>query len=351
METDSFFRRAFTGAIKDSLVEWPNAVLTSLPNSDDIPAINSLAQQVLGSCRRLLTELLNISAQHFVLDHVHHWSMQMLSELPPCTPGYFDFSTSSRSSSDFSTQVVPRKMLEGPKQQALDRRYRRDISALDYQASFIDDPHLIIRYFWCLSSRECVAADLAALNIAEYDMMPLEFYWDSAKQAYDEARHAQSYFDLSISLYPRVAQSLPKDSEIRGIMDEFLELGTGLPIPAEGNHYPAICDASLVERLVLMNIMTETPAVGRKRDHLRSHLAAKYSDIGMVIEVDLYDEMFHAVLGKKWLEYMYPDKPTRDAALLDAMLLRGFLLSLSVAEGGKRDPIEFLREATASIIA
>jgi hypothetical protein len=343
VETDQFFRAAFPGSLKDHLVEWPESIISALPESDDSAGIHSLLLQVSGSCRSLLAKLADLSMKHFVLDHVGRWSARMLKEVPAGKRARIDFSTPSRP----ANSVAPRKVLEGPKQQTLDKRYRRGISARKYQATFIDDPHLVVRYFWCLSSREGVASDLAALNIAEYDLMPLEFYWDSAKQVYDEARHAKTYFDLSISLYRSVAHSLPRDSEIRKEMDPFLKSGKALPIPAEGNHYPVVHAASLVERLVLMNVMTETPAVGRKRENLRSGLAASYPQVATVIETDLYDEMFHAILGKKWLEYLFPDKTHRDEAIMDAALLRGFLFTLSVAEGENSDPITLLREATS----
>ena len=74
---------------------------------------------------------------------------------------------------------------------------------------------------------------------------------------------------------------------------------------------------------------------------------ASYPEVGTVIEIDLYDEMFHRILGKKWLEYPFPERAQREQAMMDAALLRGFLFTLSVAEGERRDPTALLIEATA----
>jgi hypothetical protein len=41
----------------------------------------------------------------------------------------------------------------------------------------------------------------------------------------------------------------------------FFKTGSGLPIPSEGNFYEVMWRADLVERLILMQIQTETPAV------------------------------------------------------------------------------------------
>jgi hypothetical protein len=346
-EADEFFRTSFSGSMKDRLMEWPPAIFNSLPESDDRLGIEKLLTPVVGSCGHLLARLRGLSEKHFVLDHMHRWAGRMSNNVP-VSDAPLDFHVQPKPSLPHDSREEPRKVLEGPQDQVLDKRYRRDVSARTFQAFFIDDPHQVIRYFWFLSSLECGASDIASLNLAEYDLMPFEFYWDSAKQVYDEARHAQTYFDLSISLFHRVSSSLPKKSETFQIMKNFLKSGIGLPINAEGNHYPLVHSASLVERLVLMNIMTETPAVGRHRENLRSNLAATYPEVATVIETDLYDEMFHAILGKKWLEYLFPDSVQREDAIKDAALLRGFLFTLSLAEAAQKDPVELLNEAISS---
>jgi hypothetical protein len=61
-----------------------------------------------------------------------------------------------------------------------------------------------VPYFWTLAIREAMACDSCALSGIEYDNLPLEFYRDIAKQAWDEAIHAEMFLRLSVELMPEV---------------------------------------------------------------------------------------------------------------------------------------------------
>lgn len=206
----------------------------------------------------------------------------------------------------------------------LDPIFQPSFSLLESpQPSFRDDRLSAISYFWYLSIKECLASELCALNIAEYDGLPLAFYCDMAKQCYDETRHAYHFLQTSL-------EWLINNPEISGaprsaIAEHNLHI-RGLAIPIQGNFFEMIHAADLAERLILMNAKTESVAVQKLRARLSSKLSQADPHFKFATEVDLQDEISHVRIGATWLSYLMPDSKNRSEKINDTMLIRGALM-------------------------
>ena len=111
--------------------------------------------------------------------------------------------------------------------------------------------------------------------------------------------------------------------------ETFFKTGSGLPIPSEGNFYGVMWRADLVERLILMQIQTETPAVKTLAKRKRGALCNRIPMLKWVVEV--VDEISHARIGHFWLRHLIPSKRSREEAKEVASLLRGVLLAAVIA--------------------
>ncbi|HXV73173.1 MAG TPA: hypothetical protein VD713_00430 [Sphingomonadales bacterium] len=192
-----------------------------------------------------------------------------------------------------------------------------------------------VPYFWGLAIRESLAADLCALSIFEYDAMPLDFYCDMAKQAWDEMRHSTFFFDLAVKLLPDLQNALPADDPLQDNIQRFLATGKGLPIPKERNLYEAILNANLVERLILLHRDTETPGITRIKEKIHSPFCRQRPEIAEALAIVLRDEVTHSQFGRTWLEYLVPERNARETAIETAELLRGVFLLASFAHHGE----------------
>lgn len=225
----------------------------------------------------------------------------------------------------------PMKRLSGPTHVPIDRAFAPRYSILDTKAPlYADNITDAAPYYWCLSLRECLAADMCALNLIEYDGLPVDFYVDMAKQAYDEIRHAAIFFDISIHLLPDLKRSLTHTDVLFREIELYEMTGCGLPVPLERHLYEAMWNATLVERFILMHLDTETAGIRRLRQKMRSPFSLKYPYIAHQLDIVTREEISHAKLGSKWIKYLIPNQTTRLNTIKETRLLRGiFLLTAS----------------------
>jgi hypothetical protein len=206
-----------------------------------------------------------------------------------------------------------------------------------------------VPYFWHLANREALASPLCALSAVEYDNLPLQFYWDMAKQASDEARHAQYFLQTSLTLLPDLRGDVSLHAGCAWLsLAEFWSTGRGLPIPREGNLYESMLNADLIERLILMNYRTEMPAVGRITARIKSRFCQSHPQIADAYEFDRIDEASHGVIGKRWLERLLPNEDERLARLEESDLLRNVLILTSFCHHGGESMANLMRTYTSS---
>ncbi|MFT5778415.1 MAG: hypothetical protein ACI837_001371 [Crocinitomicaceae bacterium] len=241
----------------------------------------------------------------------------------------------------------PKKFLATPDIIQLDEIFLPETSVLEKdqvrfsQESFDQN----VEFFWNLGIREILAAEICAMSVFEYDNLPIDFYYDQIKQMWDEVRHANYYLEMSISLFP-IAQERSKNERLLGIIDTYNK-GGKLPVPKETNFAEAFRIASLTERLVLLNVRTEAPAVARLRKKMDSPFCAEFPEIKHFFSIDRNDEISHGAIGYKWLRFLYPDSETRKQVLNDVDSYRGLLLSTSIAGTNEEDFMQVLEKLAA----
>jgi hypothetical protein len=229
-----------------------------------------------------------------------------------------------------------KRVLFGPSTMQVDKVFNPTYDILNSPSpEFGETLEEIVPYFWSLSLREILASELCALSIVEYDNLPIQFYWDFAKQSWDEARHSKIYLGLSLSFFNDVETKLDEKSPIRRAVIAFNKGEAGLPVPKEKNMYEAIVNAELEERLILMNILTEAPAIARLTGKMKKGICSEYPEIKRVLEFDKIDETFHARIGSYWLKHLIPDSKIRGQKIEDTKILRGFLLLTSLSQYSK----------------
>jgi uncharacterized ferritin-like protein (DUF455 family) len=170
--------------------------------------------------------------------------------------------------------------------------------------------------------RETFAAEIAALNLFEYDGMPWSFYLDMARQVEDETRHA-----LLGAKY---------------LHDRGGKFGQ-FPISHFGNFYQMYWEMTLCERLVSLNLDIE--AVGQALlTEISSRLdATGDTEISRLFEFISVDEQRHARIGGEWFRYLYPEPELRKYALEAARAMTVFHLASAhtvVAGGHVADVID-----------
>jgi hypothetical protein len=238
----------------------------------------------------------------------------------------------------------PTRVLRGPKRTEVDATFEPSYSLLEHDVpGFGETLAECVPYFWNLSVREAMAADLCSLSIIEYDGLPLEFYRDMAKQAWDESLHAVYFLSQAQELLPDLIANLKIDSPLR----LQLEAVGKLPIPAERNLYAAIWSMDLVDRLVLMHHDTETPAIPKLRVQMRGPFCERYPGVAAALDVVRFDEISHSRIGTRWLRVLVPNRAERVRAIEGARMLRGFYLVAALAAGSQTSPHEIV-DAIAS---
>lgn len=237
------------------------------------------------------------------------------------------------------------RVLIGPSKIKIDKSFEPSYNILENPTpEFGNTLEEIVPYFWSLSLREILASELCSLSIIEYDNLPLQFYWDFSKQSWDEARHSEVYLNLSISFFDNLSQTLESKNKLYLIIESYNLTGKGLPVPKEKNMYEAILNSELEERLILMNILTEAPAIGRLIKKMKRSICNQYPEIKRTFEFDKIDETFHARIGNYWLKYLIPDPTIRRQKIEDTKMLRGILLLISISEYSDINLIEMAAE-------
>lgn len=243
---------------------------------------------------------------------------------------------------------IVRKAVPVPLLHRLDGVFRPGYSVLETgQRSFEDTESDAMSYFWYLSIKECLAAELCALNIAEYDGLPLAFYCDMAKQMLDECRHACHFVNTALRWLSARSCLDGEDSGFK-INDGNSSAQFELSIPREGNFFETIHASDLAERLILMNIKTESIAVRRLKERLESRLCANSHFHMLATEVDLQDEISHVRIGTVWLKHLFPDPEQRKSKIDDTMLLRGVLMLNTIAVSQDRCVSDMIKEMLAA---
>lgn len=227
------------------------------------------------------------------------------------------------------------RAIHGPPTTSFDPAFAPTYSVLDEPAPvFADTLDETVPFFWTLAVREANAADICALSAVEFDGLPHEFYRDFAKQCWDETRHSLMFFNLSVGLLPELKNEICGKHRFLDGIEQFLNSGHGLPVPKEGGLYEAVWNAALDERLVLMQIRTEAPAVEVCKRRQVHALSARFPAIASSYQIDEIDETSHAAIGWRWFRHICPDDETRREAIERTDLLRGFLLTTSIAAHG-----------------
>ncbi len=227
-----------------------------------------------------------------------------------------------------------RQKLRGPRSVPLDPRFLPSFSLLcaGVDPTMSGDDLDRAPHYWCLAAREAMASELCALNVVEYDGLPLAFYRDFAKQQWDELRHAEFFLSVGLELLPEFIAAAPREHPLRAAACAHLDIASGLPIPLEGNLYELARDATLTQRLVLMHHDTEAPGVGGFLRQARSPWGRAHPHVADALNTTVDDEAAHARIGRRWLKHLLPTSGMRAREIDEARTLRGFLLLNVMAE-------------------
>lgn len=263
---------------------------------------------------------------------LHHLTTRLQRILPSCA----DLTPSEET--QYPLRVTQRsakrhrvsKAFNGPLSAHLDPSLKPEYSLLEFAAPvFCDDIRAAVPYFWTLASREAMVCDSCALSGIEYDGLPLRFYYDMARQAADEARHAAMFLALSKELMPELLLSADVSDKLRVSVTDHLQRLCPLPIPQETGLFRSMWNSSLTERLILMQIDTEGPAVAGAKRAARGGLANQFPGVRKAFEIDYFDEIAHARIGHRWLKHLLPSAESRQVEIQSTRLLRGVLLLTS----------------------
>ena len=310
--------------VKSQLVQWPAAYSPSLRHDGTLDrlAVENAIQSLSSLANTTIYLVEQASALYSLLAPVRLILESVRRDLP----------SASARGSDYDLTINlrvsgPIRAFRGPQTLSIDPVFEPNYSLMEKAApTFSDNLHEVIPYFWTLAMREAFASDLCLLNAVEYDGLPIAFYRDMAKQAWDEIRHADFYLRCSIDLFDQVESGCNRDSQLTPVINGFRNNGRGLPVPIERNLSEAFWNASLTERLILMQFRTEAPAVQRLGKKLQSNLCKRFPRIARGLQIDRDDEKSHAQIGSTWLRYLVTDSSQRRAAIYEADELRPVLL-------------------------
>jgi hypothetical protein len=322
---DDFQHRHYQ--VKTSIVRWPvvlkrhvNEVLANgnVVGTELSTLIARLGQHVRHETDNLMGRLEGVA--HF------EPAYDLLREIKPLFASFQPLR--DRDFSDLTTEDSGIfRSLQGPKSVDIDPVFARDYSLLEKTTPPFDGtlPNSV-QYFWALALREAAASNWCALSGFEYDGLPIEFYRDMAKQAWDEARHAVLFLDVALKLFPTLQTELPSHDPLQKVIQLYYTTGTGLPVPLEGSLYEALWNAELPERLILLQIDTEGKAVATSKGRQQLQLSQEIPFLMEALRVDQRDEISHASYGHKWLRFLIRDSFERAKVIETTRLLRGVLL-------------------------
>jgi hypothetical protein len=235
----------------------------------------------------------------------------------------------------------------GPVHVGIDPIFEPSYTVLDRKSVAACSTHRA-PHFWNLALREATAAELCALSIVEQDGLPLAFYRDFAKQAWDETRHARLFLDSAVELIPEFLAESPPDHPFVPAARRFLETRSGLPVAREKGLYEAIWNCSLEERLVLLHVDTEAPGVAGFQRELRGSFCKSHPEIAERLQIATRDEAAHARLGRAWLQFLLPEPAERKSRIDEALLMRGVLLLSGISHHGQKPLHVLMSERVAS---
>lgn len=323
-------------AKKEPLVHWPKHLLPATngilidTNLINLKLLDEVIRDLSATLAFNIYQVHNLIHHHVALQAMTYLLMEIASWLPYDTRNSTTLDEFLGEKNTLQQGLV--KAFSGPMHVSLDNAFTPSYSILSQSPP--DYGHHIRHatpYYWCLSARECLAADMCALSLLEYDGLPIDFYTDMAKQAYDEIRHAAIFLNITKTLMPDFKACLQPDEELFMIAARFEKYGSGLPIPLERNLFETIWNTTLDERFILMHYDTEAPGIHRLRQKLESSINKKYPFIGQQIEIVMREEVTHARIGDRWLKYLIPNPIDRANAIQHARLMRGILILTSSA--------------------
>ncbi len=333
LKLESLLTKSFNQ--KKRTFKWDDKIkniIEDICKNNNIEILNSLESQLEIKSNSIVQFLISKSENDFLLIPLNGIlnDLRMLLENRP-----FENYVSTDIDTLGSKNVE--RVIFGPPEIKLDKVFDPTYENLEYtlpeNANTLEE---IVPSCWSVAQGELRACELCALSIIEYDNLPLQFYWDFSKQSWDEARHSIIYLNLSLSFFEVLMKILDNSSPLYLIIKSFQEKKSGLPLPKDRNTYDAILNAELEERIILLNILTEAPAVGKLTQKIKKEICYHYPQIKRVLEFDKVDEMFHARIGNYWLKYLIPNLNKRKQKIEDAKLLKGFLLLTSIREYSNR---------------
>ena len=289
--------------------------------------ITSLEDRILRDIRALQTLFRNDDKYtHFmrILDAITHEMESRCAAEDKYQARISDFSVNSDLT---GSSGAVRRVFTGPRVNSIDPTLFGEYSMLDYAPpSYSSEIDRVIPYFWTLSTKEAMACDACLLSGIEYDGLPILFYRDMAQQAADEARHSVMFLNLAIELMPKLREDTKINRKLFDYVTKFLDGRGKLPVPVEGGLFDTMWNATLMERLILMQIDTEGLAVAGARRAAKSKFAQLYPSIQRAFEIDANDEIGHARIGHRWLKFLIPSAQARAETIDEARKLRGLLL-------------------------
>jgi len=230
-----------------------------------------------------------------------------------------------------------RRALRGPRSVEVDSAFDPSFSLLEFREPGFQPQGLgSTPYLWGLSVREATAGQSATAMLIEFDGLPLSFYLDLARQAWDEARHATFFLDAAIRLLPEYLASIPLSHRLRPACEQYLRTGHGLPVPRERLLYSLHRGFDLPERVMLFHLGGEATSVRMFTQQLRTPFYRSRPWLRRGVEQSLYEEAAHARFGEDWLPALLPDVEERASRLHSAISMREiFALTTLANENGR----------------
>lgn len=245
-------------------------------------------------------------------------------------------------SSDWKREGPIERILHSPAEASLDGVFLKtySITTRPFTGSeYSDNLSSLARAFWTTAMHEGLASRLCIITLFEYDGLPFSFYHDITKQAADEANHAVRFLQCARLLITELSQS---DQYWANLRDRLENGEACLDVPVEGDFYTSIRTADLRTRITWMHVDTEGPGVGALINVQKYGEVAKREIIHQALGYVIQDEVTHARFGRHWIRELEGEIDQMD--LEDARLLRGLLLSETVASSRNMDFIEFLKD-------
>ena len=103
-----------------------------------------------------------------------------------------------------------------------------------------------------------------------------------------------------------------------------------MPLPVDGDFYPAFLEASLFERLVIMNLDSELASLRGRRLEI-SRMDQSTAVMSQLLQ-DFADELTHARIGVRWIRHLVPDAIDRRKRIAVARQNGALVLAIAISE-------------------